>query len=476
MTGAFLVLQPPEGDPVYVSLDQRPLRIGRVITNDIYVPDPNVSRQHAQFLFEDGGFWIEDLESTNGTFVNDRQVGRHRLQHEDVIRLGLDSPYRLVFHTADPYPGTGDGDGGVALLSPDRLRNLSTLLEISRSLSSSLRLETVLDKVMDAVMDLTGAERGLLLLGDHPDELVVRVRRDATGPVSEFPYSQSVVDEVMRSGEAQVLRDAQHDPRFGKQDSIVSQSLRTVMCVPLLPVQAKAPIGVVYVDKHTPTQIFSQHDLSLFESLAGHAAVALQNARLHADLQRSSQALRESYDATLMGWARALELRDRETEGHTQRVTELTVRLARAVGIEDGEIEHIRRGALLHDIGKMGIPDDILRKPGPLTDAEFSTMQQHTVYAFEMLSPISYLREALDIPYCHHEKWDGSGYPRGLKGDEIPRAARLFALVDVWDALTSDRPYRAAWAPERTLAYIREQAGKHFDPDLVEDFAELVED
>jgi HAMP domain-containing protein len=191
-------------------------------------------------------------------------------------------------------------------------------------------------------------------------------------------------------------------------------------------------------------------------------------------LQERDAELTLAYDTTLEGWARALELRDLETEGHTQRVTELAIRLARAMGVPEAELVHVRRGALLHDIGKMGIPDSILLKPGKLTDEEWQVMRRHPAYVFEMLLPIRYLRPALDIPYCHHEKWDGSGYPRGLKGEEIPLAARIFAVVDVWDALRSDRPYREAWSDEKALKYIREQAGKHFDPRVVEAFLQML--
>ena len=180
------------------------------------------------------------------------------------------------------------------------------------------------------------------------------------------------------------------------------------------------------------------------------------------DLQNVNKELFQAYDKTIEGWSRALDLRDKETEGHTQRVTEMTVKLAKAMGINDSEIVHIRRGALLHDIGKMGVPDAILHKPGPLNDEEWKIMRQHPQLAYDMLSPIAYLKPALDIPYCHHERWNGKGYPRGLKGEEIPLAARIFAVVDVWDALASDRPYRAAWPKEKVLEYIRVRIGTAF--------------
>jgi putative two-component system response regulator len=193
-------------------------------------------------------------------------------------------------------------------------------------------------------------------------------------------------------------------------------------------------------------------------------------------LREAHAQLLGAYEATIEGWSRAMDLRDRETEGHSQRVTELTLRLAREYGIDSQELVHIRRGSLLHDMGKLGIPDSILHKPDPLTEEEWVMMRQHPQLAYNMLYPVEYLRPALDIPYCHHEKWDGSGYPRGLKGEEIPAAARVFAVVDVWDALISDRPYRRAWTNENALAYIREQSGTHFEPKVVELFFNILND
>jgi len=181
-----------------------------------------------------------------------------------------------------------------------------------------------------------------------------------------------------------------------------------------------------------------------------------------------------AYDATIAGWSHALDLRDKETEGHSQRVTLLTLKLAEAFGMTQEELIHIRRGALLHDIGKLGIPDSILHKPGKLTETEWEMMRRHPQYAYDMLYPIDYLHPALSIPYCHHEKWDGTGYPRGLKGEEIPQSARLFAIADVWDALTSDRPYRPAMSEEFASNYVQEQSGKHFQPEVVELFLKMI--
>ena len=214
--------------------------------------------------------------------------------------------------------------------------------------------------------------------------------------------------------------------------------------------------------------------LNFLETLAGQAAIAVDNAQLFNSLQHSNLELNQAYDATIEGWSRAMDLRDKETEGHTQRVTEMTGHLARAMGLSEVDLVHIRRGALLHDMGKMGIPDHILLKPDKLTEDEWVIMRQHPQYAYEMLSPIVYLQKALDIPYCHHEKWDGTGYPRGLKGEQIPLAARIFAVADVWDALRSDRPYRPGWSEEKVREYILEQSGMHFEPQVVEMFMRVM--
>jgi adenylate cyclase len=229
---------------------------------------------------------------------------------------------------------------------------------------------------------------------------------------------------------------------------------------PLLHV-VRASTEVANGNLHTKVQPRGNDEVAVLANSFNHMVDALNNSKL---------SLLEAYDLTIEGWSKALELRDEETEGHTHRVTDLTLRLAEALGLPDRDLVHIRRGALLHDIGKMAIPDSILNKPGPLSDEEWGVMRKHPLYAHQMLAPIKYLRPALDIPSCHHEKWDGSGYPYGLRSREIPLAARIFAVVDVWDALTSDRPYRRAWPKERAMNHILEQRGLHFDPEIVDLF------
>jgi len=232
-------------------------------------------------------------------------------------------------------------------------------------------------------------------------------------------------------------------------------------------------IGVIFVDSRVYSGLFQKNDLDILSAFADQAAVAIDNARMFGKLQKANAELKDAYEATLKGWALTLELRDKETEGHTQRVTALTKTLAKKLGINGQELEHIERGALLHDIGKLAIPDDILLKRGGLTLTERKFMELHPEFAKDLLENIEYLHPAIDIPYCHHEKWDGSGYPQNLRGEEIPFAARIFAVVDVWDALTSERPYREPMDPEEVRQIIWADSGKHFDPLVVEAFLEL---
>jgi putative nucleotidyltransferase with HDIG domain len=353
-------------------------------------------------------------------------------------------------------------------------RQVGALVGVGSAINSSLGLKRVLELVMDTLIALMNAERGFLMLREPNGEFKVRIARgidNANVDKDAFAISNTVVRRVVESGESVLTTNAQEDPRFGEQLSVAAYHLLSILCAPL---KIKDDlIGVIYVDNRAHTGIFRNEDLGIISAFANQAAVAIDNARLFDDLQESNAELQMAYQATLEGWVRALDLRDKETEGHTQRVTTLTRRLAQSMGVNEESLIHITRGALLHDIGKMAIPDSILLKPGTLTPEERVLIQKHPVYAYEMLTPIKFLRPALDIPYCHHEKWDGSGYPRGLKGDEIPFAARIFCVVDVWDALIYDRPYRKGLAPASVRKMITDESGSHFDPHVVNAFFSL---
>lgn len=255
--------------------------------------------------------------------------------------------------------------------------------------------------------------------------------------------------------------------------SSAQKSNSSILVTPLL--TARKATGVLVLIGEEKDYNFSGDDLEVALQFGHQIAKAIETSQMVSDLQDLNQRIAVAYDATLAGWARALELRDLETEGHTQRVSKIARELAKLCGMNDEVITQIYRGALLHDVGKMGIPDSILLKPDLLSTQEAEIMRRHPTYAYEMLKSIEYLRPSLDIPLYHHERWDGSGYPAGLKGDEIPLSARIFAIADVWDALTSDRPYRSAWDKKRARQHITENSGKHFDPHIVEKFLSLTE-
>lgn len=265
----------------------------------------------------------------------------------------------------------------------------------------------------------------------------------------------------------------QNQYQFSRADLLVAEEFVSYFCVPLI---AKGLVKGVLEIFHRSSLKPDQEWLDFLHTLAGQAAIAIEDAQLFRNLQQSNIELSQAYDATIEGWSRALDLRDKETEGHTQRVTDMAIMLGREIGLSNEELKYIRWGGLLHDIGKMAVPDKILLKPDTLTTEEWEIMKQHPSFALQMLSPIRYLKSALDIPYSHHERWNGSGYPRGLKEEQIPLAARIFTVADVYDGLTSDRPYRSKWSHTQAVEYIRQQAGSYFDPKIVDVFLQMVED
>ncbi len=360
-----------------------------------------------------------------------------------------------------------------------RSRQLQALRDIDMAISGSLDLRLTLNILLEAVTGQLQVDAAAILL--YNDQMHTLEYGAGRG------FRTSALQHTrLRLGEGHAGRAAlerrtvriEHltmDPGdFSRAPLLVAEEFVAYTGVPLI---AKGHVkGVLEIFHRTPLLPSSiQEWEQALDAMVGQAAIAIDNAALFDDLQRSNMDLALAYDTTLEGWSRALDLRDRETEGHSQRVAEMTLRLARAIAVPETDLPHIRRGALLHDIGKLAVPDAILLKPGPLTPDEWTVMRRHPVTAYELISPITFLRLALDIPYCHHEKWDGTGYPRGLRGESIPIAARMFAVADVWDALRSDRPYRQAWTGERARAYITEQAGAHFDPRIVEVFLRLLE-
>jgi len=357
-----------------------------------------------------------------------------------------------------------------------RLEQLGALRRIDMAITASLDQRLTLDTLLDqTVAQLEVDAACILLLDPHALTLTYAAGRGFFGRSisrSQVRLGESFAGRAALERHMLVVPDlAEVGEAFAGGPLLAAERFVSYYGVPLV---AKGQVKGVLEVFHRAALAPEPEWLDFLEALAGQAAIAVDNASLFEGLQRSNVELTLAYDATIEGWSRALDLRDKETEGHTRRVTEMSLCLARAMGIDGIDFVNMRRGALLHDIGKMGIPDAILLKPGPLTDEEWTVMRLHPTYAHDWLSPIGFLRPALDIPHGHHEKWDGTGYPRGLKGDQIPMAARIFAVADIWDALRSDRPYRQGWPEDRVREHIRSLAGTHLDPVAVAVFLQVT--
>ncbi len=354
-----------------------------------------------------------------------------------------------------------------------QVSRLTSLHAIGVAITASLELSATLDILLDRLIEELHVDAAsVLLLNPRTMNLEVTCSRGMPSTLVGVSLcsEEGLAGMALRTQQTVSLASVPAEMLISERDQALAALFAAYFAVPLRARgEIKGVIEIMLRESFTP----DDHWWTFLEALAMQAAIAIETSVLFEQLRRTHAELKQSYDATIEGWSRALDLRDRETEGHSERVTELTLRLARWMGLPDEQMEHIRRGALLHDIGKMGVPDAILLKPGPLSVDEWAIMRQHPAYAFRWLSAIPFLQPALDIPYAHHERWDGSGYPRGLRGEQIPIAARIFTVVDVWDALRSDRPYRAAWTEEQTVAYLRSLAGTHFDPQVVRAFLEM---
>ena len=437
-------------------------------------------------------FVEEDRELITESIIEVFERGYSTAQATAVTKEGRRIPYFLngsrVMLDGKPYlAGIGidrteidAANERVRALNADlieRLERLRALREIDMAITGHLELDPALDVILDQVTERLQVDAAAILL--HRPEtrsLYFAAGHGFSRPPDfppEIPMGEGLAGHAAQARELTVVNGADaFAARFKRFKHVEHEGFSSYVAVPLV---SKGRLQGVLELFHRSHLDVTGDWAEFLTTLATQTALALDNGAMFEYLQRSNAELRRAYDTTIEGWGRALDLRDEETAGHSIRVTELTLELARRMGVPEEELTNMRWGALLHDIGKMGIPDRILLKPGRLTEQEFAIMQQHTVFAYEFLTPIPFLKDAIDIPYSHHERWDGSGYPQGLKGEEIPLPARIFAVVDVYDALTSDRPYRPAWSAEQALEHIRAGAGRHFDPDVTEVFLKLMQ-
>lgn len=358
-----------------------------------------------------------------------------------------------------------------------RIFELTTLATIDTAVIEHMEAQNTYSMIINQVVTGLKVDAAVLFLYRSEEEILECACQ--TGYYDESHLPRRILLGESLAGNTALNRQILHvnfdEPGINEflLDTMNEEGFREYFGIPLI--ADSQLIGVLELLHRSPLQPDTNW-VRFLKIIANQTAIAVKTYQLYNSVQQANQELLKAYDLTIEGWSKAMDMRDEETENHTKRVTNLAIHLANRLGFKNEQLLFIQRGAMLHDIGKLGVPDRILSKPGHLTEDEWRIMQRHPQFAFNMLVPIEYLHTCLDIPYCHHEKWDGTGYPRKLKGDQIPLAARLFAIVDVYDALTSDRPYRKAWTPEKAKEYIREQSGKHFDPNIVEVFLELLEE
>jgi len=359
-----------------------------------------------------------------------------------------------------------------------RLEQVEMVREIDLAILSTLNLRETAGIILEKIVQQFNVDAANILILDTAEDRLLYVKGigfHAHNTIqSHLSLEQSYAGLAVRERRLVHIENLRHSPHnLITACNFKKEAFQVYLGIPLI---ARGEVkGVLEIYQRDPLKV-NPDWFNMLEMIANQFAIAIDNSLLLESLDRRNAEITSAYNATIEGLSRALELRDRETEGHTRRVAELTLLLADKINIPQDQRIHMERGALLHDVGKMGIPDDILRKPGKLTSQEWEIMKHHPLYAYNILSQIEYLKPALDIPLYHHEHWDGSGYPYGLTGERIPLGARIFAVVDVYDALTSDRPYRTAWSKEQTLEYMKSQSGQYFDPLILQTFLGMSSD
>jgi len=402
------------------------------------------------------------LEGTITNLVHDPDVGAFVLAYHDVTER-MRASEAAQEHAAQ---------------LERKIEHMQALRRVDMATTTAVDVGLALDIFLEQVETLLRIDAtGVLLFDERAQALQPAAARGfGSEPARDVRVAmgEALAGYAAQEQRTVYVQDLQADPRWGSVvDPEQQGEYAAYWAVPMLTKGQLQGVIELYAKR---AFVPDAQWFEFLETFADQGAIAVESALLFRSLERSNAELQLAYDKTIAGWAYALDLKDEETAGHSQRVTQLTVRLAQRCGVDQRDLIHIQRGALLHDIGKMGVPDSILLKRGELTVGERVLIEQHTEYARDLLTPIDFLKPAIDIPYCHHERWDGTGYPQGLAGVDIPLAARMFAIVDVYDALTSERPYRHAWSREDTLDHIQRGAGSHFDPALVDVFMAMIRD
>lgn len=487
---ASLTLIDLKGGGRIVDLGMRPFRIGRLASNDLKVDNPYISRHHIEITSDGITFQLRDLGSTSGTFVNNRQVRRAKLKDGDCLRLGRGHGVEFIFHSyadSEEEETIDDRDNGlqpIRVIQPKDTRFLNTAKladsgELTGETVNSLRsLYDFMSDLLEAhsATELTNKIAAFLHRTLRADRCAVLLYDEYKGCLEvssmtgdPFPPSSSITTRVFDDNVAVLSLDASADERFATGDSIRFQSIHSVICAPI---SSKTRVwGVCYVDNTTRERAFDDESLDFLTAVTYHAGLALENIYLMEEQRRSL----ESFIRTL---AASLDARDDNTAGHSARVGAISMGIARRMGLSPTDCRLIYYAGLLHDYGKIGVRDDVLLKPASLTADEYAHVKEHPMNTFRLLSKMRFPEDLADIPFvaaAHHERWDGSGYPHGLSGEEIPIGSRIVAVADAYDALTEDRCYHEGWEPERAVVELAGRAGTYFDPSVIAAFNDYYE-
>jgi HD-GYP domain-containing protein (c-di-GMP phosphodiesterase class II)/pSer/pThr/pTyr-binding forkhead associated (FHA) protein len=470
------------------------ITIGRDSACDITINDRKSSRIHAEIVREGNAFIFYDKESSNGSFINDDRVTRQKLVCGDQIEIGGttfkvvedDPTMSIEREQVDPFItsriplDTIITQIAEVVTAPEALfkthpeiaakkqaqtekliKNLETLYEVGKAINSIQTVDALLDEIAKTLLGVfSDVQRVCILLKENGEDFKPKlIKTKASGPPQPFQISWSVVNEAVKDEVSILANDATHDDRFVSSESIQAITLRSVMCAPL--VNKGSVLGAIYLDNREKSNCFDEDDVALLSALANQSAVAIDNSRLYEGIQKA-------YHEAILALMNTVEAKDPYTRGHSQRASGYAFGIAQEMGLSEEECEKIKTAAELHDIGKIGITDLIIGKDSPLSTMEFHSMQEHALKGEQIIKPIEYLRYASPMIRYHHENYDGSGYPEGLKGEEIPLGARIIRVVDAFDAITTQRPYNEPLTFKEALKECKAQRGKQFDPDVID--------
>lgn len=496
----LLCIEGNRKDSVWEQIGDRTL-IGRDAKCDILIDDPALSRIHAEIVREENGFVLYDKNSSNGSHINGDRVTRQVLLPGDQIEIGKTKievledivisgiewqdddthlvtsvvPLDTLSQQLEKAEASSEMPSAPAKkrrrkktgLAKRLLKNLETVYEVGNAINSIQAIDQLLDKIAEELMDaFARAERVCILLQSEDGSFEPRfVKNRAAGPRQPLQISRSIVKKSAKEQVCIAANDAAHDARFSAVESIIASNLRSFMCAPLA--TKGMVLGLFYLDNQEKSNCFDENDLALLSALANQSATAIENSRLYEDLQKA-------YHETVVALMNMVEAKDEYTRGHSRRTSRYALGIAQEMKLHVKVCKEIRTAAELHDIGKIGIRDPIIGKDSALSTMEFQNIQSHVLTGENILKPVEYLRFALPVVRHHHEHYDGSGYPDGLKGDEIPLGARIVGVADAFDAMTTQRTYNELLSTEKALEELEAQKGKQFDPDVVAALSRFV--